>query len=252
MASYELDGRVAFVTGAGRGIGAACARLLADSGARVGVSDIDAASAEATAGQIVDAGGEAAAYALDVTDPERVDAVVDEIAERWGGLHIGVNNAGMTGDAAAVADLSTEGWRRVLALNLDAVFFCTRAEARQMRAGGGGSIVNLASILSNAAFPAYAPYAASKHAVVGLTRAAALDHAADGIRINAVGPGFIDTPLNDVHSEETKQAITAAIPLGRWGRAEEVAELVLFLASDASRHITGTPVWIDGAQSLLV
>jgi 2-dehydro-3-deoxy-L-rhamnonate dehydrogenase (NAD+) len=247
MPSYELDGRVAFVTGAGRGIGAACARLLAASGARVAVTDIDGASAEETAEQIAASGGEAAAYALDVTDPERVDAVADEVAERWGGLHVGVNNAGMTGDAAAVADLSTDGWRRVLALNLDAVFFCTRAEARHMRAGGGGSIVNLASILSNAAFPAYAPYAASKHGVVGLPRAAARDHAGDGIRINAVGPGFIDTPLNDVHSEETKQAITAAIPLGRWGAADEVAQLVVWLASDAASYATGSYFPIDGA-----
>src|SRR3954447_16355558 len=247
MPAYDLDGRVAFVTGAGRGIGAACARLLAASGARVAVTDVDGATAETVAGEIASSGGEAVAYTLDVTDPDRVDAVVDEVAERWGGLHIGVNNAGTTGQAAAVADCSTEDWRRVLALNLDAVFFCTRAEARHMRAGGGGSIVNLASILSNAAFPAYAPYAASKHGVVGLTRAAALDHAADGIRINAVGPGFIDTPLNDVHDAETKQAITAAIPLGRWGAADEVAQLVAWLASDAASYATGSHFPTAGA-----
>ena len=247
MASYDLDGRVAFVTGAGRGIGAASARTLSRSGARVAVTDIDGAAAERVAGEITGAGGEAAAWTLDVTDPAAVDAAVAEIVERFGGLHIGVNNAGMTGEAAAVADCSDENWRRVLTLNLDAVFYCTRAEARHMRSAGGGSIVNLASILSSAAFPAYANYAASKHGVLGLTRAAALDHAGDGIRINAVGPGFIDTPLNDVHDAEAKQAISAAIPLGRWGRDQEVAELVCWLASDAASYATGSYYPIDGA-----
>lgn len=247
MASYELEGRVAFVTGAGRGIGAACARRLAECGARVAVTDIDGDAAEQTTATIVEAGGQAAAYALDVTQSAAVDAIVGEVVERFGGLHIGVNNAGMTGDAAPVADCSDEGWRSVLALNLDAVFFCTRAEARQMRGAGGGSIVNLASILSSAAFPEYPAYAASKHGVLGLTRAAALDHAGDGIRVNAVGPGFIDTPLNDVHDAEAKQAISAAIPLGRWGSSEEVAELVLWLASDAASYATGSYYPLDGA-----
>lgn len=247
MVSYDLHGRVAFVTGAAQSIGAACARTLARNGARVAVTDIDGDGAERTAGEIRAAGGEAIGLALDVTDPKAVTATVQGAVEHFGALHIGVNNAGISGEGFPTGDIPVATWRAVLSVNLDGVFYCTRAEIAEMRRGGqGGSIVNMASILSRAAFPSHVPYTAAKHGVLGLTRGAAVDHAVDRIRVNAVAPGFIRTPLNDIHPRETIEAIEQAHPLGRMGEVDEVAELVAWLASDASSFTTGSLYPVDG------
>lgn len=247
MASYDLKDRVAFVTGAAQSIGAACARTLARNGARVAVTDIDGAGAERTAAEIRGAGGDAIGLALDVTDPDAVTAAVGQAVEHFGGLHIGVNNAGISGEGFATGDMPIATWRAVLSVNLDGVFYCTRAEIAAMRGrGAGGSIVNMASILSRAAFPDHVPYTAAKHGVLGLTRGAAVDHAVDGIRVNAVAPGFIRTPLNDIHPPETIAAIEQAHPLGRMGEVAEVAEVVAWLASDASSFATGSLYPVDG------
>jgi NAD(P)-dependent dehydrogenase (short-subunit alcohol dehydrogenase family) len=251
MATYDLQGRVALVTGAARSIGASCARTLARSGARVAVTDLDADGAERVAAGIREAGGEAIALGLDVSSSAAVDAAVAEVVDRLGGLHIGVNNAGVTSEGAPTGDLTDDAWRRILAVNLDGVFFCTRAEIAAMRRGGGGSIVNMASILAGAAFRNHVAYTASKHAVVGLTRGAAVDHAEDGIRVNAVAPGFIRTPLNDVLPPETISAVERAHPLGRMGEVEEVAELVAWLASDASSFATASLYHVDGGYLAL-
>ncbi len=245
-AAYELDGRAALVTGAARSIGEACARKLASCGARVAVCDLDAAGAERVAEEIAAAGGEAIPLAFDVTDSAAVDAAVAEAAGRLGGLDVAVNNAGVTSEGALTGELGDEGWRAILSVNLDGVFFCTRAEIGVMRGRGGGSIVNMASILSGAAFRNHVAYTASKHAVVGLTRGAAVDHAADGIRVNAVAPGFIRTPLIEVLSPEEIEAVAQVHPLGRLGECDEVAEMVAWLASDASSFATGSVYNVDG------
>jgi NAD(P)-dependent dehydrogenase (short-subunit alcohol dehydrogenase family) len=245
-AAYELDGRVALVTGAARSIGEACAHKLAGSGARVAILDLDEAGAERVAADIRTLGGDAIAVPVDVTDSAAVDSAVAVVVEQLGSLDIAVNNAGVTSDGALTGELGDEGWRAILSVNLDGVFYCTRAEVRAMRERGGGSIVNMASILSAAAFRNHVAYTTSKHAVVGLTRGAAVDHADDGIRVNAVAPGFIRTPLIEVLSPSEIEAVAQTHPLGRLGEAEEVAELVAWLASDASSFATGSVYHVDG------
>lgn len=244
MVNYEMDGRVALVTGAASGIGLACARVLSASGASVVLADIDEDAAARGAESMP---GPAHAVRVDVADPDSVDAMVAAAVERFGGLHAAVNNAGIGGETASVGDYSTEGWRAVISVNLDGVFYGTRAAVRAMREGGGGSIINMASILGSVGFPGSSAYVAAKHGVVGLTRSAALEHAAEGIRVNAVGPGFISTPLLERNmDQEAADALVALHPIGRLGASDEVAELVGWLASDASSFVTGSYYPVDG------
>lgn len=247
VSTYDLSGRVAMVTGGGSGIGEECVRLLARCGARVAVTDVRPAEAERVAASVRVAGGEAFALGLDVQDERAVDATVADIVAREGGLHIAVNNAGTSAPARPLADTDTETWRRVLSVNLDGVFFCMRAQMRAMRPEGRGAIVNLSSILGQVARAGSGPYVSSKHAVVGLTRAAALDHAADGIRVNAVGPGHTRTPLFDSIVGETARAeLEPQYPIGRLGMPHEIAEMVVWLVSDASSFVTGAFYPVDG------
>ncbi len=239
-----LAGRVALVTGAGSGIGEACAKALADAGAKVLVSDITLAAAQRVAGEI---GELAHACAADVADEAQCDAMVALAAERFGRLDVAVNNAGVGNkDRSHVADLSTASWRKVLDVNLDGVFFSMRAEIRAMLAGGGGSIVNIASVMGSVAVECGSAYVAAKHGVVGLTKAAALDHAADGIRVNAVGPGYVDTAMFSDRTDEQRAEVGARHPLGRIARPEEIAAMVAWLASPAASFATGGYYPIDG------
>jgi NAD(P)-dependent dehydrogenase (short-subunit alcohol dehydrogenase family) len=247
MARYEVEGKVAFITGGGSGIGAAVARVLAGSGAAVALADISLDAAEAVAQEIEAGGGTAMAVQLDVADPDAVDRVVQGVAGSLGGLDIGINNAGITGGGGLAGEYDNDSWRRVMSINLDGVFYCQRAEIQAMLAAGrGGAIVNLASVLGQVGTGRSPGYVAAKHAVVGLTKAAAIGHAPDGIRVNSVGPGYIDTPLLAAVPSERMAEIAALHPLGRLGRAEEVAELIAWLASPAASFATGAYYPVDG------
>ena len=242
--SADLEDKVVLVTGAGSGIGEACAHRAAAGGARVAVVDITREAAERVASEIGDA---ARAIEADVADEDSVAGMVATVVEQFGRLDGAINNAGVGGAHFAVGDYTLEDWHRVMRVNLDGVFLCVREEIRAMRKTGGGSIVNMASVLAAAGYPEQVAYVTSKHALVGLTRVAALDHASDGIRVNAVGPAFILTPL--VEQTMTPEAIAAVAPmhaLGRLGRPEAVAEMTAWLLSDAASFATATFYPLDG------
>ena len=241
-----VEKKVAFVTGAGSGIGEATAKALALEGAAVAVADLNFPNAQRVADEINKSGGNATAYALDVSDDAAVGAVVGEIEKDFGGLHIAVNNAGIGGDIAPTADQTLEGWQRVIDVNLNGVFYCMRNEIPLMKKSGGGSIINMASILGAVGFANSSAYVSAKHAVVGLTQASAIEYAPEGIRINAVGPGFINTPMLGALPPEALAGIAALHPMNRLGTSEEVAALVLFLASPAASFITGSYYPVDG------
>lgn len=239
-----LASQVALVTGGGSGIGEACAMALAAAGAQVLVTDISLEAAQRVAREI---GSSADACAADVAAEAQCDAMVAFALERFGRLDIAINNAGVGNkDRSPVADLSTASWRKVLDVNLDGVFFSMRAEIRAMLASGGGAIVNIASIMGSVAIECGSAYVAAKHGVVGLTKAAALDHASGGIRVNAVGPGYVDTAMLADRTDEQRAEVNARHPLGRMARPEEIAALVVWLASPAASFATGGYYPIDG------
>jgi NAD(P)-dependent dehydrogenase (short-subunit alcohol dehydrogenase family) len=239
-----FDNKVAIVTGGASGIGAACARQLAAEGAKVVVADLHEQPAAKLADEI---GG--LPFALDVTDPGRVEAMVAFAVERFGGLHLAVNNAGIGGPSAAVGEYPLDGWQRVIDVNLNGVFYCMRYELPAIEKAGGGAIVNMSSILGSVAFQNAPAYVAAKHGVNGLTREAALTYAARDIRVNAVGPAFIDTPLLADLDAATRGGLVSLHPIGRLGRPEEVAELTCFLLSDRARFINGSYHLVDGGYT---
>ena len=238
--------KIAFVTGGGSGIGEASAKALAAAGASVAVADMNMAGADRVVSEIVALGGIAKSYKLDVADDAAVGAVIKAVEKDFGGLHIAVNNAGIGGDQAPTGDQSVEGWRKVMSVNLDGVFYCMRHEIAVMKKYGSGTIINMASILGAVAFANSAGYVAAKHGVIGLTQTAAIEYATEGIRVNAVGPGFIATPLLDALPADALAGIAAMHPMNRLGTSAEVAALVLFLASDEASFITGGYYPVDG------
>jgi NAD(P)-dependent dehydrogenase (short-subunit alcohol dehydrogenase family) len=243
----QLENKVALVTGAGSGIGAATARLFAAHGAKVVVSDINDTSCKKIAGAINESGGQAHAFTADVSDPVRCKALISETLRQYQRLDIAFNNAGIGGESNPVADLSIEGWDKVIAVNLSSIFYCMKYELQAMLENGG-NIVNMASILGQVGFAGAAGYVAAKHGVVGLTQTAAIEYAARGIRINVVGPGFIDTPLLSAAGidQNMLQQIAGQHPIGRLGKAEEVAELVLWLSTDKASFVSGAYYPVDG------
>lgn len=241
----SFNGKTALVTGAGSGIGEAIALALGHAGARVVVADIDVGRAAAVADRIVAAGGQAMPGAGDVADPAAVEQLVAE-AMAAGGLHLMVNNAGIGGPLAPLGDYPLDGWRAVMGVNLDGVFYGLRYGIPAMLQSGGGAIVNMASILGSVGFANSGAYVAAKHAVLGLTKTAALEYAGRGIRVNAIGPGFIETPLLSGLPPGAKEALVGAHPVGRLGASDEVAALTLFLLSDQARFINGSYHLIDG------
>lgn len=246
----DFQDKSIIVTGAGSGIGEATARLLAERGAKVMVADLNADHAAAVARAIEEAGGVARSLAIDVTDVDAVHAMVEDTVAAFGSLDGAVNNAGIGGESQPVGDYSLESWRRVIEVNLNSVFYCMQAELKAMERQGAGAIVNMASILGTNGFANSSAYVAAKHGVVGLTKSAALEYSAKGIRINSVGPGFIKTPLIDANlDEETQEFLVGKHPIGRLGRSEEVAAITAFLLSDAASFITGSYHLVDGGYS---
>ena len=244
--SSAFANKVAFVTGAGSGIGEATAKAFAHESASVAVADIDFDAAERVASEITGKGGKAIAYKLDVSDDAAVALVLAQVEKDFGALHIAHNNAGIGGEIAPIPDHSNDSWRKVMSVNLDGVFYCMKHEIPLMKKSGYGSIINMSSIMGAVAFANSSAYIASKHAIVGLTKAAAIECAVDGIRVNSVGPSVIKTPILDVLPQEDLAGIAARHPVNRLGTCEEVAALILFLASPAASFVTGSYYAVDG------
>jgi NAD(P)-dependent dehydrogenase (short-subunit alcohol dehydrogenase family) len=250
MAEFDFTDRVAIVTGGGSGIGEACAATFAHSGAKVIVADYDREGGERVTAAIESDGGEASFVEVDVSKPDQVEAMVEKAVETYGGLHIAVNNAGIGGAQAITGEYPIDSWQQVVEVNLNGVFYCMRYEIPAMLEAGGGAIVNMASILGSVGFASSPAYVAAKHGVLGLTKTAAIEYSAQGIRVNSVGPGFIDTPLLSANlDEETTKVIAGMHPIGRLGKAQEVANLVAFLASTGASFCTGGYYLVDGAYT---
>ena len=245
----ELPGKVAIVTGAARGIGFAIAERLSRAGAQVMVADIAEDGAAAAAERLREGGGKATGVAADVTSPTEVGAMVERTLDAFGAVDILVNNAGITGRDAPLWETTDEDWEKVLDLNLTGVFYCCRAVVSHMRERRNGAIVNVASISGKEGNPNMIPYSVSKAGVICLTKALAKEVITDAVRVNAVAPGVIETPLLDQLQPEAIDYMKSKVPMGRMGSPEEVAAVVHFLASDAASFVTGQCYDVSGGRA---
>ena len=245
----KLDGKVAIVTGAASGIGRATALLFAEEGAKVVVADWHEDDGRRVADEIAGGGGAATFVRVDVSQPEDVQAMVRAAVDTYGRLDVLFNNAGVEGEQAPTAECTLENWDRVIAVNLKGVFLGMKYGIAAMLRSGGGSIINNASVAGLVGFASIPAYSASKGGVIQLTKTAALEYAKQGVRVNAICPGVIWTPMVERFiggREETRGALEALEPVGRFGQPEEVARLALFLACDDSSFCTGAPFVVDG------
>ena len=250
----KLENKVIVVTGAGSGIGAASAKLMASSGARVIAVDIDLKKAEETVAEIKKLGGKATARQVDVTQFKEVEDLVKQVVKEYGSIDVMVNNAGIGGkNQNKTAEHTLEDWHNVIAVNQTGVFYCMKAALQQMMLQGAGNIINIASLAGLKPSGNNLSYSASKFAVVGMTKSAALEYGRKNIRINAVCPGYTHSSLLDqllASRPDMGERLKQMIPMGRFGEATEVAETVAWLASDSSKYITGQTITIDGGTSL--
>lgn len=247
-----LKDKVAYISGGGSGIGKAIAEAYAREGAKVAVSDINAEHGKTVVEELKKNGTEAIFIQADSSKAEENKRVVEEIVSAFGRLDVACNNAGIGGAAALTGEYDIDAWDKVVALNLSGVFYACRYQLEQMEKNGGGNIVNIASIHGTVAAPMSPAYTATKHGVVGLTKNIAAEYGQKNIRCNAVGPGYIATPLIDEHlDEEMKAAIAAKASMNRLGKPEEIAELVVFLNSDKSSFTTGAYMIADGGYTVV-
>jgi NAD(P)-dependent dehydrogenase (short-subunit alcohol dehydrogenase family) len=242
----QLENKVAIITGAGSGIGKAISLLYSSEGAKIVVSDINEKAGAETVNAIKSKGGDAIFVKADTSIAEDNKKIADQAIKEFGALHIAVNNAGIGGPINFVGEYPVEGWDKVISINLSGVFYGMRYQIPAMLKSGGGSIVNVSSILGKAGTKGSAAYVAAKHGVIGLTESAALEYADQKIRINSIGPGYILTPLLNTLDEATMKALVGLHPIGRLGSAEEVAELALWLNSDKASFVTGAYYNVDG------
>jgi len=244
-----LEGKVAIVTGGGSGIGRAACLLFAREGASVVVADINEAAAKAVANEI---GPQALAFRVDVADRGSTDAMVQAALDRFGKLDAAFNNAGLSGRTerfTRTGDFPEDESDRLIAVNQQGVWNCMRSELKAMMAGGGGAIVNTSSLAGTRGYAGMSPYAATKHAVIGLTRTAGIEYASKNIRVNAVLPGGVDTPMNDSMPDGWQEIVAKTQPMKRVGKPEEIAEAACWLLSDRASFVTAQALNVDGGWS---
>lgn len=251
MSEEYWKGRVALVTGGGSGIGQATAAGFAALGARVAVLDLDDDAGAATIEAIKKKGGESIYLRCDVADEESVEEAVSKTVEKWGRLDAAHNNAGISPDTGTTVDCTRELWDRIFAVNVVGIWLCMKYELKVMQAAGSGAIVNTGSVSSLRAAPGIPAYVASKHAVIGLTKTAALENATTGVRINIVCPGMIATPMLMDKAEQgyfTVDEAVQPVPMRRLGQPSEIAEMVIWACSDKASYLTGSTLSVDGGM----